>query len=273
MRFEQYRDRYSRIRMERDEHGVLELTLHTDGGPFDYTIGAGPSPHAELAEAFTDVAGDDENRVILLAGTGDRFTGPAATPDRFLSGDLRAWERIRREGVRLTMGLLEIDAPIISCVNGPALRHAEIGLLADIVLAADTATFQDTAHMSNGLVPGDGMNVVLPLLMGYNRGRYHLLTGKAFTAEEAHDWGLVAEVMPAEDLLPRGRELAHQLASKNPLLLRYTRLLFMHPLKQMMHDVLGYGLALESLAAVDETQRREAAAAGRRSHDAVTDAL
>lgn len=257
--------------MERDGQGVLEFTLHTDGGPFNYTMGAGPSPHAELAEAFAAVAADDENRVILLTGTGDRFTGPAASPDRFLSGDTRSWERIRREGVRLTMGLLEIDAPIISCVNGPALRHAEIGLLADIVLAADTATFQDTAHMSNGLVPGDGMNVVLPLLMGYNRGRYHLLTGKAFSAEEAHEWGLVAEVMPAKDLLPRGREIAQQLASKNPLLLRYTRLLFTHPLKKMMHDVLGYGLALESLAAVDETQRRAEAAAFHASHDPVTD--
>jgi enoyl-CoA hydratase/carnithine racemase len=264
MKFEQYRDRYRRIRMERDERGVLELTLHTDGGPFDYTLGAGPSPHAELAEAFTDVASDGENRVIVLTGAGDRFMGPAASPDRFLSGDTRAWERIRREGVRLTMGLLEIDAPVIGCINGPAVRHAELGLLSDIVLAADTAIFQDTAHMSNGLVPGDGMNVVLPLLMGYNRGRYHLLTGKAFSAQEAHTWGLVAEVMPTEDLLPRGRELAQQLAAKNPLLLRYTRLLFTHPLKQMMHDVLGYGLALESLAAVDETHRREAVT-GRRS--------
>lgn len=271
MRFEQYRDRYSRIRMERDEHGILEFTLHTDGGPFDYTVGADPSPHAELAEAFMDVASDEDNRVILLTGTGDRFSGPAASADRFLSGDTRAWERIRREGMRLTMGLLEIDAPIISAINGPALRHAEIGLLADIVLAADTATFQDTAHMSNGLVPGDGMNVALPLLMGYNRGRYHLLTGRAFSADEAHEWGLVAEVLPAADLLPRARALARQLAAKNPLLLRYTRLLFTQPLKQMMHDVLGYGLALESLAAVDETQRRALATAARRGHDDAVD--
>ena len=150
------------------------------------------------------------------------------------------------------MGMLDIDAPVIACVNGPALRHAEIALLADIVLASDTATFQDTAHMSNDLVPGDGINVVLPLLMGYNRGRYHVLTGKAISAADAHEWGLVAEVLPPDEVLARGRALAQELALKNPLLLRYTRLLFTHPLKKMMHDLLGYGLALESLAAVDE---------------------
>jgi enoyl-CoA hydratase/carnithine racemase len=256
VRIEQYADRYSRISMERDERGVLEVTLHTGGGPFAYTMGDGPSPHAELAEAFNDIASDDENRVVLLTGTGDRFSGPAASPDRFLAGDAADWERIRREGVRLTMGLLEIDAPMIACVNGPALRHAEIALLADIVLASETATFQDTAHVSNDLVPGDGINVVLPLLMGYNRGRYHVLTGKAISAREAHEWGLVAEILAPADLLARGRELAQELARKNPLLLRYTRLLFTHPLKKMMHEVLGYGLALESLAAVDESNRR-----------------
>lgn len=258
MKLSDYADRYSRIRMQRDERGVLEVTFHTNGGPFDYTMvgGDGPSPHAELADAFQDIAGDDENAVVLLTGTGDRFSGPAPTPDRFLAGDTRDWERIRREGMRLTMGLLEIDAPVIACVNGPALRHAEVALLADIVLASEHASFQDTAHVSNDLVPGDGINVVLPLLLGYNRGRYHVLTGKAVSARDAYEWGLVAEVLEPEELLPRGRELAAQLAAKNPLLLRYTRLLFTHPLKKRMHDVLGYGLALESLAAVDESSRR-----------------
>lgn len=258
MRLEDYAHSYARTVMERDERGVLVVTFHTDGGTFDYSMEShGPSPHAELADAFNDIASDDANRVVLLTGTGDRFSGPAASPERFLAGDTRDWETIRREGVRLTMGLLEIDAPVIACVNGPALRHAEIALLADIVIASDTATFQDTAHVSNGLVPGDGINVVLPLLIGYNRGRYHMLTGKAISAREAHEWGVVAEVLPPAEVLPRGLALARDLAGKNPLLLRYTRLLFTHPLKKMMHDLLGYGLALESLAAVDESNRRQ----------------
>jgi enoyl-CoA hydratase/carnithine racemase len=72
-------------------------------------------------------------------------------------------------------------------------------------------------------------------------------------AQEMQQIGLVNEVMPREELLPRARELAQQLNRQNPLVLRYTRLIFTHPLKKAMHDVLGFGLALEGLAAVDES--------------------
>ena len=53
----------------------------------------------------------------------------------------------------------------MSWINGPAWRHGEILLLSDIVLAAGTAAFQDSAHFPNGLVPGDGMHIVMPLLL------------------------------------------------------------------------------------------------------------
>jgi enoyl-CoA hydratase/carnithine racemase len=251
-----YRDRFERIKLTRDEHGILEVILHTGGGPLVYDHGDGPSPQAELTEAFAAIAADAENRVILLTGTGDLYSGPAASLEHVPPGDLEVWESIRRNGVRMLMSLLEIDAPIVSCINGPALRHAEIALLADIVLAADDATIQDTAHFLNRTVPGDGMHVVLPLLLGLNRGRYHLLTGKAITALEALAFGLVAEVHPRVRLLERGRELARELAAQDQLVLRYTRLLFTAPLKKAMNEMLGYGLALETLAALHEAQRR-----------------
>jgi len=256
MGFDSYRTKYPRLMMTRNEAGILEVTLNTDGGPLEYAHSGGPSPQAEFADAFAEIARDPDNRVVLITGTGDRFSGPAATPETFPVGDIAAWEQIRRNGIRLTMGLLEIDAPVVSCINGPALRHPEIALLADIVLAAEEATIQDTAHFTNDLVPGDGMNVILPLLMGYNRGRYHLLTGKSISAQDALAWGLVSEVLPRSDLLARGRTLANELATRNPLVLRYTRLLFTQPLKKMLGDVLDYGLALEAIAAVDESNRR-----------------
>jgi enoyl-CoA hydratase/carnithine racemase len=256
VKLDDYRESFARIKLERDVHGILEVTLHTRGGPLVYEHGDGPSPQQELTEAFTAIASDAENRVVLLTGTGDAYSGPAASPDKAPPGDIAVWETIRRSGVRMLMGLLEIDAPIVSCINGPALRHAEIALLADIVLAAPEAVIQDTAHFTNRTVPGDGINVVLMLLLGINRARYHLLTGKPLSAEEAHALGLVAEIHPREALLTRGRELARQLAAQNPLVLRYTRLLFTQRLKKEMHEMLGYGLALETLAALDEAARR-----------------
>jgi enoyl-CoA hydratase/carnithine racemase len=57
--------------------------------------------------------------------------------------------------------------------------------LCDIVIASDTATFQDDPHFLNGIVPGDGVHIIWPLLLGPNRGRYFLLTGQKLSAQEA----------------------------------------------------------------------------------------
>jgi enoyl-CoA hydratase/carnithine racemase len=89
--------------------------------------------------------------------------------------------------------------------------------------------------------------------MGWNRGRYFLLTGQKLSAKEAHDLGLVNEVMPRDKLLPRAWALAEELIKQNPLALRYTRLMLTQPLKNMAQNLLGYGLALEGLAAIDES--------------------
>lgn len=160
---------------------------------------------------------------------------------------------MRRTAMTLTMSLLDIDAMVISAVNGPAIRHPEIPLLADIVLAAPEASFQDSAHFPNRTTPGDGVNFFFPLLMGYNRARYFMLTGQTIEAEQALELGLVNEIVPRERLLERAHEHAEALMRQNPLVLRYTRLMFTQPLKKMALDLLGYGLALEGLAAVHES--------------------
>ena len=115
------------------------------------------------------------------------------------------------------------------------------------MLAAEEAEFQDSGHFMNGLVPGDGVHIVYPLLMGLNRGRYFLLTGQTLSSHQAMDMGLVNEVMPKDQLLGRAWELAEQLAQQPTLVLRYTRVLLTQNLKRQMHDLLGYGLALEGL--------------------------
>ena len=150
------------------------------------------------------------------------------------------------------MNLLNIEVPMIAAINGPAVRHPEIPLLCDIVLASETATIQDSAHFNGGLVPGDGVHVVFPLLLGPNRGRYFLLTGQVLDAQQALDLGLVSEVLPGDQLLPRAWALARQLQQRPPLLRRYTRVMLTQDLKRRMHDLLGYGLAMEGLAAVQQ---------------------
>ena len=101
-------------------------------------------------------------------------------------------------------------------------------VLSDVVLASDTAIFQDPAHFAVGAVPADGVHVVWPMLLGQNRGRYFMLTGQILSASEAMELGVVGEVLPREKLLPRAWELAEQFAQRPVLTLRYTRAVFHH---------------------------------------------
>jgi enoyl-CoA hydratase/carnithine racemase len=139
---------------------------------------------------------------------------------------------------------------VIAAVKGPATIHAELAVLSDIVLAAEHAEFADLAHGPTGVVPGDGVHTVWPMLLGPNRGRYFLLTGQRLSAQEALRLGVVGEVLPAEQLMPRARQLAAQLASLPVRMLRYTRMLLVRDLRKRLRDELEVGLALEALAMI-----------------------
>ena len=243
---DQYSGNYDNIRFERRD-GILQMTFHTNGGPLQW----GGGPHEEFPRAFADVGSDRENRVIIVTGTGDTFSGPQGTAAGAPKRAPREWDRTYWEGKKLLGNLLDIEVPMIAAVNGPALRHSEIPLLCDIVLASESAAFQDSGHFMSNLVPGDGVHIVYPMLLGANRGRYFLLTGQSIGAQEALSLGLVSEVHSPDALLPRAWELASQVAEKSDLVLRYTRVATTQYIKRLMQDLLGYGLALEGMGSAD----------------------
>lgn len=241
-----YATKYKHISMRRED-GILEMRLHSDGGPLQW----GRMPHAELEEAFLNVGRDRENRVVILTGTGDEFSGPRAEPQqnrKYHQHDADEWGELAWESTNFLLNMLRIDVPMISAINGPALRHPELPLLGDIVLATDTACFQDSAHFVGGLVPGDGVHVLFSLMMGVNRARYFLLTGQVIGAEEAKAVGLVNEIVPADQLLERAWEHARAIAAKPDLHRRFSRTLIVEQIRRQLADLLPYGLALEALA-------------------------
>ncbi len=247
--FSEYSQSYSTISLQRRD-GIIEMRLHSKGGPVKWSTRA----HDEMGRAFREIAEDSENRVLIFTGTGDSFiadhyrpTSKAVQQDASKM-DAEKFDRIMTSGLRLTNGLLDIGIPVIAAVNGPALIHAELPVICDIVIASSTAEFQDR-HFTWGLVPGDGDHAIWSLLLGPNRGRHFLLTAKKLTAQEALQLGVVAEVVAPDSLLGRAWELAEKIAAQPPLTTKYARALFTRRLKKVLADELPYGLALEGLAA------------------------
>lgn len=248
MELDDYKDRYRTAEVTRDDAGVLTIRMHSKGGPLQW----GGRPHQELPELFNAIASDRENRVVVITGTGDTYIGLPDGPNPLAEGRANAtvWDRIIWEGNRLVDQMLAIEVPVIAAVNGPVTVHSELAVLCDVVLAAEHTYFQDAPHFPGGLVPGDSMQVIWPMLLGPNRGRYFLLTGQQIHAAEARDLGVVGEVLPADLLLPRAYEIAAGLAELNPILLRNTRHALVRPIRRAMAEDLHTGLALEALASM-----------------------
>jgi enoyl-CoA hydratase/carnithine racemase len=241
--FSDYKDKYENVLMKRDD-GILEVTLHTRGGPLVFN----GHVHKALVEVFREIGDDPDNHVVILTGTGNEFCAQIEA-DGFDFFTPTGFDKILREWTKVLENILDIQVPMIAAINGPVTAHSEYALLCDMVIATHDTYFQDEPHPAFGIVPGDGLHIVWPEVIGEIRGRCFLLSGQKLSAAEAKEYGAVNEVVSREDLLPRAWEIARHLKKQNPLTLRYTRMVLSTRLRRRLQEGLSYGLALEGISA------------------------
>ena len=168
----------------------------------------------ELQHAWKAFRDDEDAFVAIFTGAGEKaFSAGWDLNDAAALESVGTFDQFRVavhnvEGYCGYTKKFDIFKPIIAAVNGYAFAAGlESCLLADIRIASDNAQFGATERRWN-IVAGDGLCVRLPLVVGYAHALELIITGKRINAQEAYRIGLVNEVVPPDQLMPRARELA-----------------------------------------------------------------
>src|SRR6202451_1054636 len=183
---------YHNLKLTRDANGVLVAEFHSNGGPFIMTA---PS-HTEFVDAFYRIGQERGNKIVILTGAGGEFITDVDWSSFGDVADPRVWSQVHDEGVQALENIANIRVPVIAAIDGRAHVHSDYALLANVIVAADGATFQDVAHFSAGVAPGDGIFTTWSYRAGAGRAEAFLLNPQPLPAHTAHAWGGVAEVVP-----------------------------------------------------------------------------
>ncbi len=245
---------YRSLKLTRDAHGVLVAELHSNGGPFTFTA----KDHTEFVDAFYRIAQDRANKIVILTGAGAEFIPNIDFSSFGNVADPEVWSQVHDEGVQILENIANIRVPVIAAIEGRAHIHSEYALLASVIVAAETATFHDLPHFAGGIVPGDGIFTTWSYRAGAARAEAFLLNPQPLSARTAHEWGVVAEVVPNGKALSRARELAALYLKAPEVTRRNTRAHFIQPLKERIVREVGYGLSLEGASAADLVKSMQA---------------
>jgi enoyl-CoA hydratase/carnithine racemase len=209
-------DAFETLRIDRPIDGVVRATLDRPGRMNAMT----DTMFAELEQMADDVDKDDEVRVVVLTGAGDRAFCAGydlADADELASlGALGMLDKQER-AARALVAVRSIRVPVIAAVNGAAAGGGmALALAADIRLASTNATF-NAAFVSIGLSAGDlGCSWLLTRLIGPARTSEICFTGRTVAAAEAHEIGLVNDVHDRGELLDRVLDLATAIIGNSP---------------------------------------------------------
>jgi enoyl-CoA hydratase/carnithine racemase len=198
------------------QDGILEARLQSNGGPMGAT-----GWFNVWHQAWADIGNDPDNEIVIITATGDRWLDYTYHADWEITDELRGkladrtseeWLlELYQSALKSTQNVIfSLDVPTIGAIQANAFGHYEMALFCDITLCAEGIVFADP-HAGLGIAPGDGLGLAFQHLMSPKHSAYYLYTGDTFDAQTARELGLVNEVLPVENLLPRAWEIARKI--------------------------------------------------------------
>ena len=177
----------------------------------------------ELYEVLSAIRDDDEIRVVIFKGAGEKAFCAGADLTEFLSAPPPVTARRVRFGRDVWRLFLRLPQPLIAALHGYVLGSGiEMALCCDIRIASEDAQF-GLPEVGLGIIPAAGGTQTLPRVIGRSKALEMLLTGRWIDADEAYRCQLVNHVVPRKDLLKYTEELARKIASYDPVAVRYAK--------------------------------------------------
>ncbi len=177
----------------------------------------------ELRSAFQAVESDEEVRVAILTGAGEKAFAAGADIEELARLSPTEARDLSRLGQSVMEGIARLQKPVIAAVNGYALGGGlELALCCDFRIASENAKL-GLPEVSLGLIPGYAGTQRLPRLVGKGRALEMIMTGDHIPAEEAARTGLVNRVVPLAELMPTCEKIASRIASRGPVAVRFAK--------------------------------------------------
>ncbi|HZQ25881.1 MAG TPA: enoyl-CoA hydratase-related protein [Terriglobales bacterium] len=197
----------------------------------------------ELRSAFHDIKNDPSIRVVILTGSGEKAFIAGADIGELAKHDAVFGKEYTHRGQSVLNLIENLGKPVVACVNGFALGGGcEIAMACTMRLASENAKLGQP-EVKLGIIPGYGGTQRLPRLVGKGIAMQLLLSGEMISAPEAHRIGLVNEVMPVAELVPRAEAIAQKIMANAPLAVQYA----MEAVNKGMEMTLQEGLYLEAV--------------------------
>ncbi|MCC8935569.1 enoyl-CoA hydratase/isomerase family protein [Bradyrhizobium sp. Arg68] len=175
----------------------------------------------DLRTAFEAAQNDVAVRGVILTGAGDKAFIAGADISALAQATAIDAERSSRFGQQVLDLIENLGKPVVAAINGFALGGGcETAMACTIRIAVEHAKFGQP-EVKLGLIPGGGGTQRLPRLVGKGRALQLILSGGTISALEAHRIGLINEVVPASDLIPRAEAILNEIAANAPLAVRF----------------------------------------------------